>query len=326
MSVFILIPSSNIYNIENNNYSRSNKISSCSIKTQRRVGKFGSILKNDEITIRFWQAEPLLSFIGDDPDQNTFEFERLHDMSNGNRISRALEPIIFDIDKLSYLSIDSEGFVDNATLVIKTKEFNWATKEYTESTERYYNKVLKYDKSANTLTYWQGGTESAAQFIDYNATTQEYLIHKIFSVETDYLEFEDKELSDPYGYAGETDFTFPTNELVQRDNKYLEEQYPNKAMSDTKIAYSNGKEVFTIKCSIADYYTLGESLAISPENSSYPMLFQKGMQIIPYVFSPKGEIPLSTKADGTAKSFEVIGTDFEFVGVPWQILTIQELT
>ena len=92
--------------------------------------------------------------------------------------------------------------------------------------------------------------------------------------------------------------------------------------------YKNGKETYKLKCSIGDYYYTSGSLAIFPLDDAYenklPATFKKHDIVEPWIYTSKGEVPLSEKADGTAKQFEVIGIDYSYAGVVWQELTLQE--
>ena len=119
-------------------------------------------------------------------------------------------------------------------------------------------------------------------------------------------------------------FSLPSNELIQDTNGYDGYDYSYVISEEIIKNYKNGKEVFVLKCSVANYYDIDENLIICPENSNYPSVFEKYDIVEPYVFSSEGEIPLSTNADGTPKKFEVIGVDFSYSGVVWQELTVQE--
>jgi hypothetical protein len=88
--------------------------------------------------------------------------------------------------------------------------------------------------------------------------------------------------------------------------------------------YGKGKEVYTIKCSVGEYYDIYGAKAIDPYDTNYPATFEKHEIVEPYVFTSQGEVPLSEKADGTPKRFEIIGIDFSYKGVVWQELTLQE--
>jgi hypothetical protein len=57
-----------------------------------------------------------------------------------------------------------------------------------------------------------------------------------------------------------------------------------------------------------------------------PMTFVEGDVVIPYTMGANGyEEPISTYNDGTAKSFQVVGTNIYYDGAVWQELTLQEV-
>lgn len=88
--------------------------------------------------------------------------------------------------------------------------------------------------------------------------------------------------------------------------------------------YSKGKETATLLCDISDYYDeSGEKVIdIKTENMS----FRLHDEVIPYVFGADGkDKPMSKNQDGSAKVFEVVGSNIIYDGAVWQELTLQEV-
>lgn len=131
-------------------------------------------------------------------------------------------------------------------------------------------------------------------------------------------------------YAGSTDkkpLQLTSNEIIRLDLRALDNlnyKYVQTLVDNVYDKYKNGKETYTLKCALGNYYDENGILKVSIEDESLPYLIPKHTAVTPYIFSSYGEVPLSTNDSGEAKTFEVIGTDFEYKGVPWQILTVQE--
>lgn len=95
--------------------------------------------------------------------------------------------------------------------------------------------------------------------------------------------------------------------------------------------YKEGIETATIRCSLVDYYNSDGSLEISPtnysaDNANTRMMFSIGDIVIPYVATPNGDRPMSSKPDGTPKEFLVTGVTLISDGAVWQELQLQEVS
>lgn len=89
--------------------------------------------------------------------------------------------------------------------------------------------------------------------------------------------------------------------------------------------YANGKETATLLCDISDYYDeSGEKVIDITTNK---MSFRLHDEVIPYVYGADGkDKPMSKKQDGSAKVFEVVGSNIIYDGAVWQELTLLEKT
>lgn len=90
--------------------------------------------------------------------------------------------------------------------------------------------------------------------------------------------------------------------------------------------WKNGKETATIRVSVNDYYDTDGNLALSIGDDDLPMLFKNGDMVIPYVATPNGDRPMSSKPDGTPKEFLVTGVTLISDGAIWQELQLQEVS
>ena len=217
------------------------------------------------------------------------------------------------------------------------KRFKWTVaKEVNEGSlenTKNYNFALQ---TINRSEAFAGKVGDAEVYVTLKK--EKYLLDRKFSVLGKYYETSEETFTHSANIVNsdfiEPDiFDLPSNELVQKSNQYSIAGLDfNETFADNVIKrYENGKEVYTLKCSIANYYDTEGNLKIyagdgvdNDYDVLYPMMFQKYDKVEPYIFTSKGEVPLSKDKNGNPKVFEVIGVDFSYSGVPWQILTVQE--
>lgn len=104
--------------------------------------------------------------------------------------------------------------------------------------------------------------------------------------------------------------------------------------------YNNGKETATIKCALGNYYDFdtGELCIQTDGNDDIPSTFKFLDQVIPMRYAvqrrilPDGttefyreNVPLSTYASGNPKKFQVLGVQFDYSGIGYQTLYLQEI-
>lgn len=124
-----------------------------------------------------------------------------------------------------------------------------------------------------------------------------------------------------------SNFSINGNELLQSHNKVNGNIYYTTFENEVISSWRNGKETATILCSISDYYDYdsGEKL-ISIDNSTGKMSFKMYDQVIPMVYGADGkDRPMSTYKDGSAKVFQVLGSNIYYDGAVWQELSLQEV-
>ena len=337
----IKIQPNNIFDIKDV-ISSSNLISQCNSQVNTFSVFNGNIL-NSECSIKFFDVTQnedetyYLTFVGDNTEINPVAFIKT-EQSGDNEISvRNEQTLYIKNDKLTYeFEWGAGDNISNYDLII-TKKYITIDRENKLVNEKIESEVWEYSIFGS---YWGFDYERKAFSVDslyipyiyMNLVTEKIYISEILlQVRGKYTETSQIELSKKNENLlnMSKQISLPSNELTQQDTYYIVDintQYklPEFLISNVLKNYSNGKEVYTIKCSVGNYYDTDGNLVICPENSSYPAVFEKYDIVEPYVFTSKGEVPLSTKSDGTAKQFEVIGIDFSYKGVVWQELTIQE--
>ena len=132
-----------------------------------------------------------------------------------------------------------------------------------------------------------------------------------------------------FGSSSEFSESLSSNELIQTDSKYKHETLGNRALAqhivDTVSSkYSNGVECVEIEVTPSDYYDIDGNKIINTNNETKP-IFDKYDIVTPYVIKNGVEKPYSTKNDGSAKSFRVIGIEYSYKGILRQNLHLQEV-
>ena len=340
----IKIPSSNIYHILDLN--ATNKIKKVQISSNKFAVESGNVLKKEYIINYFSEKEDSkeLDFVGGDPESNEFLFEleffRPSEADNLNAqmvgvamLGNGKNSLDLAIDKIVSVRTDTNKKVLNYTI---KREQHYRMDSVGEDTI-YKDRIIT---SGNLYYVSEGTTFSADIFNTYSSRTgvlaylqqgvadavYSYLLYEKITVEGIY--YTPEEDIQEYGVSNATDFQMPSNELVQTANLIGQSSLISTLFQNITRKYANGKEIYELKCSISNYYDTNGDLAIFPFDDSYedklPATFKKHDIVEPWIYTSKGETPLSEKADGAPKRFEVIGIDFEDAGVVWQILTVQE--
>lgn len=136
---------------------------------------------------------------------------------------------------------------------------------------------------------------------------------------------------------GNMPYSLNGNELLQ-DSATVDGVPLTKHLADNILReYKNGKETATLLCDISDYYeyaptaqNLKGNKVISIGNhlpsESFPMTFKIQDQVVPMTFGFDGkDRPMSTKKDGTPKTFVVVGVEMIYDGAVWQKISLQEV-
>ena len=150
-----------------------------------------------------------------------------------------------------------------------------------------------------------------------------YLQSAIVSVEGIYYQYNSISANYPDNVKT-SNFSLPNNELVQTDSTYLNANYWKYLSQKVIEKYSHGKKTITIRCSIGEYFTDKKVLAVSPYNDLYPATFNLHDLIIPYIYTPQGDMPLSVDENGNIEQYEIVGIEFINSGAIWQEITLQQ--
>lgn len=150
-----------------------------------------------------------------------------------------------------------------------------------------------------------------------------YLQSAVISVEGIYYQFNG--ISSKYpDKINSSDFTMPSNELVQSDSTYVNSNYWKYLSQKVIEKYSQGKKTITIRCSIGEYFTDKKVLAVSPHNENFPPTFSLHDLVIPYIYTPQGDMPLGVDEEGNIEQYEIVGIEFINNGAIWQEITLQQ--
>ena len=126
-----------------------------------------------------------------------------------------------------------------------------------------------------------------------------------------------------YG-SGNKPYSLSRNELLQDNGKVGEIALTEHLAENVLNQYTKGKETATLLCSISDYYDESGEKVIDTKTNK--MSFRLHDEVIPYVYGADGkDKPMSKKQDGSAKVFEVVGSNIIYDGAVWQELTLQEI-
>lgn len=150
----------------------------------------------------------------------------------------------------------------------------------------------------------------------------------IVSIRGDYREVVEEDVNGTIMLNEEGDIThsYSGNSLSSYKNTINGDPLPIHTVKTIISDWQYGKEIATIRVSINDYYDTDGNLAVSISDDSVPMLFKNGDTVIPYVATPNGDRPMSSKPDGTPKEFLVTGVTLISDGAVWQELQLQEVS
>jgi hypothetical protein len=310
----IKIPSSNIYDKSPISF---NKKSVASIESTKFISENGSIL-TEGLTATFYEMTSIeastYKYVGENTDKNKFPF------TLNEATGKATAEITLETKDLARLAISGDTITSHKLRTKKT----WAIfvkDKYVGTQEiiKVYTPVIKsYKNHIITLEYTVGVVDGLG------GTNFTVLLTDNISIVGEYFDTEKETVVTDVGGTNSNTIKLPTNELESTSNLYSNESFAEFKTTLVRSRYFNGKEVYTLKCSVANYYDKDGNISISLSDSAYPMAFEKYMIVEPYIHTSRGEVPLSTNIYGTPKQFEVIGVDFSYRGVVWQELTIQE--
>lgn len=128
-----------------------------------------------------------------------------------------------------------------------------------------------------------------------------------------------------YGGTGDFAVKLKGNELIQTQSTYQNKFLAFHLKDTVENKYQNGVECVEIEVTPSDYYDIdGEKVIDSISGIGVEPVFKKYDIVTPYVIRNGVERPYSTKDDGTAKSFKVMGVEYFYKGFLRQKLYLQE--
>lgn len=329
------IPSSNIYGIgDNSTLLSKNQIEKVEITSDNYTRSVSNNVLTKEYNINFFEvvSNTAVEYIGNDPNKTDIVFPATIERYENFLILRTSSIVNLDTDKNIRLKPTSlEGYYGYTALFDRQWFYIGRDKYETEG----WVDLPNYDLNNNTFqvnisnAYVEGDVLPTdyivvGRYIDHDG--KESLVYVLgikITIQGEY--YEPKQVVQTFGKADSVNsIKIPQNELNIIGNKIDINNAQQTTANNIIKKYRNGKEVYTIKCSVGEYYDIYDAKAIDPYDTNYPATFKKHEIVEPYVFTSRGEVPLSEKADGTPKRFEIIGIDFSYKGVVWQELTLQE--
>ncbi len=122
----------------------------------------------------------------------------------------------------------------------------------------------------------------------------------------------------------EKEFSLNSNELSQAENIYDTQSLTNYVANNILTKYSNGKETATLLCDIDNYYNENGVKIIDLNTNK--ITFAIGDIVIPMALDENGkEKPISVYKNGTPKQFKIIKHKISYNGMLFQELQCQEI-
>lgn len=333
----IVIPSNRIYKIPNELSYPKNKISVVD----------GQVNELREVSGNILEQEYVFSFYNTSIVDNVKNFEYIGENNPSDLIVFDTKDIVSGAPPYSIIRTDAYGRISvpvptatnlkssiegyNLRLVLKYD----APKYDGESFSTLYNQEYVLNLWKNNIRGDVNIEISNAEFsnnailsFDFSFPIQitsgiMYLQSAIVSVEGIYYQYNSISANYPDNVKT-SNFSLPNNELVQTDSTYANANYWKYLSQKVIEKYSRGKKTITIRCSIGEYFTDKKVLAVSPYNDLYPATFNLHDLIIPYIYTPQGDMPLSIDENGNIEQYEIVGIEFINNGAIWQEITLQQ--
>lgn len=329
----IKIPSSKIYGVSDNFALISkNQIQKVETMSNSYVRGYSNNVLTKEYNINFFETISSkyddVKYIGNIPEKTDIVFSATPEWKDDLMILRTNSIVDLDTKNIRLVTVSDNGDYVDYTASVERKWYQAIGNYETEGWA--YNPIYNSDKNSFQINIADSYAEGDILPTDYiiigksgvNGSVKYVLGIKI-SISGAY--YDQKQVSQIFGDANSLNsITISRNELNIIDSKIDVDNAQQIIANNIIRKYGKGKEVYTIKCSVGEYYDIYGAKAIDPYDTNSPATFEKHEIVEPYVFTSRGEVPLSEKADGTPKRFEIIGIDFSYKGVVWQELTLQE--
>jgi hypothetical protein len=328
----IKIPSSKIYGVGDNSALISkNQIQKVETMSNSYARGYSNNVLVKEYNINFFEAVSpnAVEYIGDVPEKTDIVFSAKPEWQGDFMILRTNSMVDLEIAKnIRLVTLSNNGEYVDYTASVERKWFQAIGNYDTEGWA--YNPIYNSDKNSFQINIADSYGEGDFLPTDYIIIGQKRVEEPVkyvlgIKIRISGAYYDQEQVSQIFGDANSLNsITIPRNELNIIGSKIDVDNAQQIIANNIIRKYGKGKEVYTIKCSVGEYYDIYGAKAIDPYDTNYPATFEKHEIVEPYVFTSQGEVPLSEKADGTPKRFEIIGIDFSYKGVVWQELTLQE--
>ena len=216
---------------------------------------------------------------------------------------------------------------------VEFDDYNKMTEEFKETGEgdgAWFYTYLGIRIAADAVLAWAEVDKLTQEVINSRVEKHIYEPQELnISFYGDTEEYKDANNNRSYGDEdGDDYYSIETNELML-DTATINGVPATQAIAENIInGFKNGKETYSLVCSIGDYYDEDGMLAISSNsqiNGKNKMMFDIGDTVIPYKPSASGDVVISSSANGTSpKIFKVVGVTPIFDGAVWQKLDLLE--
>ena len=200
-----------------------------------------------------------------------------------------------------------------------TKEKNFG------ATENPENGIIAFDNGENITVYFEDSNAVDVAFDDGDGSVGVYVVSEHVANEgtiSVYGNFFKEDGEVEIGETSDSSIKLQSNELIQTQSHYIDKSLAQNIVDTAKSRYGNGIECLELEVTPSDYYDdLGNKII---DTKGEKPLFEKYDIITPYVIRNGFKQPYSTKQDGSAKNFKVIGIDYSQKGILRQKLYLQE--
>ena len=325
----IKVPSSKIYDIGAQSRLISQQINKVESTSDNYTAYYSENVLEKEYIINFYEVQDSgLVYVGNNPQKTDIVFSSEPRVLGNYLIIDSPTIIDLNIEKLIRFKLDStEGIHEYPAHIENQWSYNGSSFENENlivfPTYNDDNYSFKLDIGKPISDGNQYKNYIVVGFRGFSGEPFQYIISTKIKVAGVY--YDKQQVNQVFGVPSSPNIVaLPNNELNQIGNKIFGNHAQQEIATNLIRKYNKGKETYTIKCSAGEYYDINGRKAIDPYDTSYPAIFKMHDEIEPYVFTSRGEVPLSEKADGSPKQFEIIGIDYSYKGVVWQELTLQE--
>lgn len=339
----IIVNPNNIYAISDRQSNFANKIPNAQISVEKRIDVFNEPI-SETMEIVFFKELPKITnnleafefrvseaFVGDrtssNPNLTTQTKATVHIISNAHSYYLQMFPKLNLNKKTVNKDISTmtckltANKVTDYGLGVSSDDSDLTVYKSTEVIEQI--PILNYD-SIRDIFELQGKWVGS---FDIGSTTYPYATYLYTNgnmvITGNYYESEGQEDFSYTTNASASVTSLPSNDLILNTTTEGQSQLAKNNLNYVKKRFSKGLETAVLRCSLDNYYDTSAQQTIS-KNVSGRRTFKKYDIVLPYVIKNGIKTPFSTHADGSAKTFQVVGIRYSNKGVVWQDLYLEE--